>query len=280
MTTAGPWIEVSSGPTKKSRQPRSRRPAGVATVTEPSVRARTEVISPEGSACAMEPTVVPRLRIAGWATFAVARASSGWTRAAAPSCEQGVVPDERSHRHAVPGGLDGVEAGHPVDVHQRGRCCEPHARAAGAATGHRRAPWRPHPRREDREGLVEGAGVGVAEGSGFHRLSVPSPMVVVAGSTWSALRSLALVDGDAVQTGEDLCVAVDVAEGRRRAPGADPRGASADLHLRRGEGPGEVPAGDGDDRAQRDAAEREVVGEGQGDVADADDDARGQREPG
>jgi hypothetical protein len=63
----------------------------------------------------MEPTVVPRLRIAGWATFAVARASSGWTRAAASS-----------HRHAVPGGLDGVETGHPVDVDQRGRCCEPH----------------------------------------------------------------------------------------------------------------------------------------------------------
>jgi starch synthase (maltosyl-transferring) len=61
------------------------RGPGSATVTEPSVSARTEVISPAGSACAMEPTVVPRLRIAGWATFAPARASSGWTRAAASS---------------------------------------------------------------------------------------------------------------------------------------------------------------------------------------------------
>ena len=40
--------------------------------------------------------------------------------------EQVVVPDERSDRHAVPGGLDGVETGHPVDVHQGGRCREPH----------------------------------------------------------------------------------------------------------------------------------------------------------
>ena len=106
-------------------------------MTEPSVRARTEVISPEGSACAIEPTVVPRLRIAGWATFAVARASSGWTRAAASSCEQCVVADQRSHRHAVPGGLDGVEAGHPVDVHQRGRRREPHGeqREQRLATG-------------------------------------------------------------------------------------------------------------------------------------------------
>jgi hypothetical protein len=85
VTTAGPEMEVSSGPTKSSRHSTVREPEGVATVTEPSVRARTEVISPDGSACAMEPTVVPRLRMAGWATFAVARASSGWTRAAASS---------------------------------------------------------------------------------------------------------------------------------------------------------------------------------------------------
>ena len=85
VRTAGPCTEVSSGPTNRSRQETVDVPEGVATSTEPPVRARTAVISPEGSACAMEPTVVPRLRIAGWATFAVARASSGWTRAAAPA---------------------------------------------------------------------------------------------------------------------------------------------------------------------------------------------------
>ena len=61
----------------------------MATVTEPPVSASTEVISPEGSACAIEPTVVPRLRMAGCATFAVARPSSGWTAAASAEASSG-----------------------------------------------------------------------------------------------------------------------------------------------------------------------------------------------
>jgi hypothetical protein len=129
----------------------------MATVTEPSVRARTQVISPEGSACAMEPTVVPRLRIAGWAAVA----------------EQCVVPDERTDPHAVPGGLDRVEAGHPVDVDQGRRCRQPHRqqRQQRLTTGQHLGALTLL--RENREGLVEGAGIGVTERCRFHFSRVP-----------------------------------------------------------------------------------------------------------
>ena len=167
MTTAGPWIEVSSGPTKKSCQPIVSTPPGVATVTEPSVRARTEVISPEGSACAIEPTVVPRLRIAGWATFAVARASSGWTRAAASSWSSAlcrtsaptVTPSPVASTVSRPGTR--LMSTSVVGAASR-------MQSSGSSDWPPASTLAPSPSGgEDREGLVEGAGVGVTEGAGF-----------------------------------------------------------------------------------------------------------------
>ena len=59
----------SSGPRKKSLAATVRVPRELATSTYPVVSASTAGISPEGSACVMEPTVVPRLRITGCATL-------------------------------------------------------------------------------------------------------------------------------------------------------------------------------------------------------------------
>ena len=187
--------------------------------------------------------------------------------------EQCVVPDERSHRHAVPGGLDGVEAGHPVDVHQRGRRREPHGeqREQRLATGEHLGALTLVG--EDREGLVEGAGVGVTEGSRFHRLCVPSPGVVPADARRSA-RPRRPTTGRAVRPRPRHRAR---ARTWRRRPGADPRG---------GAQPSSPPGPARGRRASATTAtiepsaipvEGEVVGEGQRHVADADDDARGQR---
>ena len=75
----------SSGPRKNSLAGTSRSPPWWATRTAPSSTASTAGISPAGSACTMLPTVVPRLRIAAWATNRSAFASSGWAAAAAGS---------------------------------------------------------------------------------------------------------------------------------------------------------------------------------------------------
>ena len=130
VTTAGPCTEVSSGPTKKSAQPTADEPAGVATVTEPPVSASTEVISPEGSACAIEPT-----RGAAVADGRVGdvRGRPGQQRldpGGLGVVQQLDVPDQGPDPDpgVVTGGGDddGVQAGDPVDVHQRGRGGQPH----------------------------------------------------------------------------------------------------------------------------------------------------------
>ena len=75
---------VSSGPSKKSAAAISRRPPAPTASTTPPVSTSTEGISPAGSAWAIEPTVVPRLRMAGCATLRTAWRSSG-SAASAPS---------------------------------------------------------------------------------------------------------------------------------------------------------------------------------------------------
>ena len=70
--------------TSRSRAPRRAPP----TSTTPSVRARIAGISPAASACAMEPTVVPRLRMAGWATLTSAWRSRGSAAYASSECSR------------------------------------------------------------------------------------------------------------------------------------------------------------------------------------------------
>ena len=217
MTTAGPWIEVSSGPTKKSRHSTvstsGGRGDGDGAVGEGEDRGHlARGVGVRDGADRGAPVADRRV--------GDVRRRPGQQRldpGGGVVLEQLVVPDERSHRHAVPGGLDGVEAGHPVDVHQRGRRREPHGeqREQRLATGEHLGALTLV--REDREGLVEGAGVGVTEGSWFHRLSVPSPWLC------RAARVLAPVDLVDATTGR--------ASPRHRArgrtstprPGADPR---------------------------------------------------------
>ncbi len=57
-----------------------RVPALETTSTEPPSNASTTGISAAASACTIEPTVVPRLRIVPWATWASARDTNGCTR--------------------------------------------------------------------------------------------------------------------------------------------------------------------------------------------------------
>src|SRR6185503_11972328 len=102
---------------------------------------------------------------------------------------------------------------HPVDVDQRGRCCEPHGEqreqrlAAGEHLGALTLV------REDREGLVEGGGVGVAERSWFHRLSVPSPWLCRAARCSAATSSSE--DGSGVSSSPCTWPKVDAAAGCR-----------------------------------------------------------------
>ena len=75
----------SSGPAKSSSAGIVRVPRTEATSTEPPSSASTTGISAAASACTIEPTVVPRLRIVAWATFESASATSGWQAPAATS---------------------------------------------------------------------------------------------------------------------------------------------------------------------------------------------------
>ena len=76
--THSPWpIEVSIGPMKKSSAGIDVEPSVVASmISAPSVTA-TSGISAEGSAFAIEPPMVPRLRVGGCPTHGSARASIG-----------------------------------------------------------------------------------------------------------------------------------------------------------------------------------------------------------
>ena len=133
-----------------------RSPRIDSAVTEPPVSARTAVISPDGSAWASEPTVVPRLRMVGWATSASAWPSSGCARRASASCSTPGVAGQGADPHPVDAGVDRVEVGDPVDVHQVGRFGQTHRQhrdqrlAAGqhlaVVTRPRRAPRRPRRR--------------------------------------------------------------------------------------------------------------------------------------
>ena len=142
------WTASSSGRKRRLQRaeeevgggdhPRGRRLDTAVTV--PPHSASTAVISPAGSACASEPTVVPRLRIVGCATSRRAWASSGWTRLAACVVLDPAVPGQGADRHSVGSAVDGVELADPVDVDQVRRLRPAASPAPGPATARRPAP--------------------------------------------------------------------------------------------------------------------------------------------
>lgn len=77
VATSSSARQDSSGPRKNSAAGISRVPRTLVASTTPAVSTRTLGISPDGSAWAIEPTVVPRLRITGCATLSSAWRSSG-----------------------------------------------------------------------------------------------------------------------------------------------------------------------------------------------------------
>ncbi len=177
----------SSGPRKKSAEAIWRVPRALATSTWPSSSARTDGISPEGSAWAIEPTVVPRLRMTGWATLSRAwrrRGSAAW----APSCRSSWACRTRAPmRTASCVTSTSAEAGHPVDVHQVGRRGEAHvedrdeALAAGedlAVVAHLG---------EDGDGLIDAARGVVHEGRGLHRADPAFPKGGLIGAVLTAV---------------------------------------------------------------------------------------------
>ena len=89
----------SSGPANSSAAGIVRRPRTDATSTDPSSSRSTIGISAAASACTMEPTVVPRLRIVGWATWLSAIASSGWACGGLGRGEHLGVPGEGPDPH-------------------------------------------------------------------------------------------------------------------------------------------------------------------------------------
>ena len=91
---------VSRGPEEEVGGRDLAGPPGPGASTTPSVRARIAGISPAASAWAIEPTVVPRLRIAGWATFSSAWRRSG-SAAYAPRAARAARAG-RGHRCALP----------------------------------------------------------------------------------------------------------------------------------------------------------------------------------
>ena len=165
----------SSGPTKKSAAAISRDPTADTAVTEPPVSASTVVSSPDGSACASDPTDVPRLRMVGCATSASACGSSGCTRPAAGVPLDPAVPGQRPDPH--PGGVDGhrVQRGDPVDVDQVRGFGQPH----GQDRYQRLAAGQHLPVMADlgqqRDGLGHRLGAVPGEGRRFHPDILPQP---------------------------------------------------------------------------------------------------------
>ena len=106
-----------AAPTKKSADgDLASAPRPTTASTTPPVRASTAGISPAGSACAIDPTVVPRLRMVGWATL---------TQRLAQQRQRGIrrvvvlelrVADQRADPHPASSTVDVVEPGDLVDV--------------------------------------------------------------------------------------------------------------------------------------------------------------------
>jgi hypothetical protein len=159
---------VSSGPRKKSVAAISRRPPGPTASRTPSVSTSTEGISPAGSAWAIEPTVVPRLRIAGWATLRSAWRSRGRAVAASVVLLEPGVPDERTDAHRGVGDVHGIQPRHAVDVDEVARVGQAHRqhRDQALAAGEDLAVVADLA--EHGDGLVDGRGGVVHERSGFH----------------------------------------------------------------------------------------------------------------
>ena len=94
----------SSGPAKRSAAAMVRGPRARPTSTEPPSSRSTTGISAAASACTIEPTVVPRLRMVGWATSGQRQREQRLTRAASVVGEHVGVPGQRTD--ADPVGVD------------------------------------------------------------------------------------------------------------------------------------------------------------------------------
>ena len=92
----------SIGPVKNAAAATSRVPSALRSVTDPSSSRSTADISAAGSACTRLPTVVPRLRIVGWATCRSAWRSSGAASCAARSCSTRLCRASAPTRTASP----------------------------------------------------------------------------------------------------------------------------------------------------------------------------------
>ena len=104
----------------------SRDPSTLRSVTDPSSSSSTAGISAAGSACTRLPTVVPRLRIVGCATWRSARRSSGTASYAACVVLHPAVPRQRPHVHRVGVDAHAVETRDVVDVDEVLGAGQPH----------------------------------------------------------------------------------------------------------------------------------------------------------
>ena len=130
-------------PTTPAARGRARRPGSCGVRADPRPRREppssdsTTGISAAASACTIEPTVVPRLRIVACATLARASGTSGCTRRTSGEARTAACRASAPDPDAAVVDLDGVQAREPVDVdeHRGGR--EPHRqqRDQALATG-------------------------------------------------------------------------------------------------------------------------------------------------
>ena len=194
VVARSPWSTCR----RRSRAPGpSGLPPAPAISSSASSASATAGSSDAGSACAIEPPTVPRLRIWKWPMCGTARASSGTAAATRVALGDGLAGHRTDAERAV------VDASIALRARRRGsgrrgaRSGRGAAPASGRGSGRRRAPW---PRRRARPGRVPRPGRWVVvrrvrvygsleRGAGFDSRMIQPPSTLI---VWPLIQSPAV----------------------------------------------------------------------------------------